>query len=83
MAAKACPRVGEVHDLPHILPLVTPCTVAVDEVDAVFPGHDADRACRLAAVGVTGGANSSRISAGRSYQPACVAAPVDPAGHYF
>ena len=50
-AAKACPRLGEGHDLPHVLPLVTPCTVAVDEVDAVGFGYDADRACGPAAVG--------------------------------
>ena len=49
--AKAGPCLGKGHDLPHVLPLVTPCTVAVDEVDAVGFGYDADRACRLAAVG--------------------------------
>jgi len=50
-AAKARPRLGKGRDLPHVLPLVTPCTVAVDEVDAVGFGYDADRACGPAAVG--------------------------------
>jgi len=43
-APKAGPRVGEAHDLSHVLPALTTHAVAVDEVHTIVAGHDADRA---------------------------------------
>jgi hypothetical protein len=43
-AAKACPRVGEVHDLSCVLPRLSDYAMAVDEVHTIVPSQDADRA---------------------------------------